>query len=202
MNAFFALSVWPRRRAVRGLLMRRVLSGFLLAGAVTAPAYAADAPLYAFVDADGILHITDRLADVPEPYYTVYKQRRPSPAADSDADPARTTPRRRPVPAAVDVAAPAADQQARARAQWQQLMATWRDKLSQSTLALQQAEAEAQGASNPILRETPVGRQRWQATQARVAQWRGKAVEARRMLLETLPSRAKREHVPPQWLLP
>lgn len=190
--------------------MTRFGVGVLLGGLVLAGARVASAEprfVYRWVDKAGVVHLTDRLADVPEPFYSTYQawvkeeleRRQAAGLPDASSTPpqpvtVRPPPSRPPEPSLVE--------QKRARREgWRKLMAYWRAELLAASAALDEVDQEkALARLNPTLAQTP-------AVKARVAEIDKKRqvalarVEAaRRMLLEQLPARARRERVPPKWL--
>jgi hypothetical protein len=160
--------------------------------------------IFKWVDKEGHLHATQTLADVPEPYYSMYaaELRRREEAkrnAPSDAPPAIETVPESPRPE-VKLRGTASQIEAQQK-KWRQLVAEHRAALASATAALEAIDSEIeQAGANPVLRETPQAR----AKLAELAEKRAEqltAVEnARRMLLEDLPKQAKKEGVPPRWL--
>jgi hypothetical protein len=212
--------------------MRRVLAGRLvgwLAGAaavgllVLSPAIRASGePVYFhWVDAKGNLHVTDSLAEVPEPYQSLYQAKLRAAAEARERNGEGGAPAVRPeAPRSAEGASPPVqpeggqtvapetpgapsviDEEAARRQRWKELVAAWRADLEQSTAELSAAEEELGNAQmNPILRELPGARERIDAAQARRQQALERVTKARKMLLEELPARAKKELVPPAWL--
>ncbi len=173
-----------------------------------APAGADEALIFRWVDKAGNLHVTDRLGDVPEPYYGAYLaelKRREALRAQQGAAVAA------PAPAVVPEVEPPADppaaqpslvdQEIARREHWRQTVAFWRDELRAATEALVAVEAErAQAALNPLLAQTPQVQATVAALDARRAEALERVGRARQVLLEELPQRARRENVPPKWL--
>jgi hypothetical protein len=194
----------------------RICGGVILAVAawLLPEGVRADAPLFVWADAQAHVHVTDRLANVPEPYRTTYAVRLEAmrqagqapggPAGPVGVPPPRTAEVKFAGSGAERVAAlsPQASQQAALRAQWQQRMVAARTELMGATDALQRLEASIDAARmNPVLRLTPPVQAQVEGLEAQRAQAQTRVLDARRMLLETLPQQAQREHIPPQWLM-
>lgn len=173
--------------------------------------------IYTWMDANGDLHVTDRLNDVPEPYYSLYvaeeNERRDSrelegASAGEKAAPehhvaggpqASPKPVRRPGVAARSGSLLVKDAVLKKR--WSQLLAQWRTELRVATERLAAIDKEiAEARHNPILSQTPQIRQRVAALGDQRIAARARVDNARRMLIEELPERARREGVPPKWL--
>lgn len=174
-----------------------------------APPAHADAPLFVWVDKAGALHATDRLQDVPEPFYGMYaaqlKEREkaaggagaPPPPAPAEA-PARTN-----TPSGAPFAAPltAADL-ASSRQNWKELVAHWRLELAQATAELQKIDGEMENVQgNPVLRLLPTNQERIQVLMPLRTLAQDRVEKARRHLVDEIPKRARAQGVPPQWLL-
>jgi hypothetical protein len=191
---------------------RRILGlagALLLASVVGLRAARADGPMFVWADKDGNLHATDRLSDVPEPYYAVYAERLrelekeghlPKEEA-APAAPAYTPPR--PVTVRGNTEPPiTAETEILKRKKWRELMTHWRQELATATTELQKVEQEAsETGMNPLLRLTPQVQAQLDAIGPRRDAARARVLKARTMLLEVLPKRARDERVPPQWLL-
>ena len=193
--------------SIRDKQVRKVLAALWLAALLPRLAWA-DGEIFSWVDDKGALHATDRLADVPEPYYSIYharlleleKKRAASPAADPDP-PADASPEASPPPA-TQSGQSAAAQQAAARQTWRALIAHWRQELTSATSDLQAVEELIGHAEmNPILRQTPAVETELATLEPRRQAALARVMAARRMLLTTLPERARQERVPPLWLL-
>jgi hypothetical protein len=175
--------------------------------------------IFRWVDKTGDLHVTDRLADVPEPYYSMYaaeiarleKNKGKQKSRDRSVAPApRSTPPRSPGSSAAP-APPAGrraggpsivDRELARQKQWQDLVARWRKELATATAEVEKIDQElAQARSNPILRTTPQARAQIEAIESRRVGALRKLERARKMLLETIPARARAEQVPPRWLM-
>lgn len=172
----------------------------------------ADAPLFSWLDAGGTVHITDRLADVPEPYYSTYKAAQlrkqqeaaaraaQAPGAQAVQQPAEPTANTAPIQPSV---VHGADDTRQQRLRWQAQMAYWRTELQQSLQRLQRAEAEhAAMANNLLLRQTPTGKAQLAQFEEALQMAKAQALRARHMLLTQLPAQAQAQHVPQQWLAP
>ncbi len=177
--------------------------------ALTALARAEGGIIFRWVDKEGNLHATDTLADVPEPYYSLYaaKLRAIEEArANGAKDPEKAVP---PPPSTPPVTPPPpkaglspSEQQAIARKHWKDLVAYWRGQLAAATDALAAAEEElGRLRQNPVLRETPQVRAQIAAAKKHRDEVKERLEHARHMLEVELPARAKREGVPPRWLL-
>lgn len=193
------------------LLSVAVGCGLLFAGAASAQA---ELTVFRWVDEAGDLHFTDRLADVPEPYYSLYaaklkaleekkKQNKASrPAAVAPAPTAAPSPALKEKPVPKKKAKSYVDRELERRAMWIALIAKWRRALSAATDRVRKIQDQLDAVRfNPILRTLPKAR----LDAERFKQQRDRAVHrveaARKMLLETLPARARKENVPPKWLL-
>jgi len=180
---------------------------------------AAQGPIFRWVDRDGNLHLSDELADVPEPYRSMYEARlREAAEARKHAPPAPAVP---PTPAAPPAVPPSPmpahegdshaadgpapsiiDKEVARRQRWKELVASWRAELSAATEALAQADERLGDlVANPLMAATPaVAADIAAAKQARAAAL-SRLEQARHMLLTELPARARRESVPPAWLM-
>ncbi len=157
--------------------------------------------IFKWVDENGNLHATQILADVPEPYYSMYaselRRRQESKQGQAPAPPAVEEAPSAPRP--TQVKGVASENEARQK-RWRELVARARADLTAATAALEAADqAVLQAGANPVLRHTP-------AVQAKLAELATErqaalaAVEAaRRQLLEDLPRQARKEGVPPRW---
>jgi hypothetical protein len=177
-------------------------------GLVCASAVAA--PIFTWVDRQGGLHATDRLQDVPEPYYSMYaaelKAREQKagatpvpPAAEAAAPPTPrpvvTTPR----PAIEPVTAAG---EAKRRQTWRDLVAQWRRELAAATANLQKITQELDEAQlNPVLRVLPANQERINDLMSLRTKAQDRVEKARLMLVDDIPKRARAEGVPPLWLL-
>lgn len=194
----------------------RILGGVVLgiAAWLLPQGVRADAPLFVWADAQAHVHVTDRLSDVPEPYHSVYAARvaemkkgkgatgqvtviPAAPAIPDSSGHSRSTS----VEDRVADLSPLATAEANRRSDWQRRVAQARSELTAATEHLADVEKTIQQTGmNPVLRLTP----QVQATLANLevdhAQAQSRVLDSRRMLLETLPQQAEREHVPAQWL--
>ncbi|OGQ85282.1 MAG: hypothetical protein A2289_10765 [Deltaproteobacteria bacterium RIFOXYA12_FULL_58_15] len=172
-------------------------SVFVIAATIAMPARAGD--IFRFVDNAGVVHFTDRIGDVPEPYHSMYAaelRRREENGMNSPS------PSPSPLVQSVPVRAPSrptgVDAEIARQKKWQNLVALWRQKLAAATAALEKADAElAQAGASPL---TPVRAMAGQI-EVRRSQILAEVDEARRMLVEDIPKRARKDNVPPKWLL-
>lgn len=183
-----------------------VAAVLLVAAGVTA-----QPTIFKWIDPQGGLHATDRLGDVPEPYYSMYvarlraleEQRSKAggpPAATAPS--VATEPVVAPVPVQAPPAAPSLVEQVRAKqARWKALVAHWRSELGDATTALEAVQNElAEAGLNPILSQTPEVKARIAELQERRDSAKVRLETARKMLLEELPAKARKEAVPLKWL--
>lgn len=194
----------------------RILGGVVLgiAAWLLPEGVRADAPLFVWADAQAHVHVTDRLSDVPEPYHSVYVARiaemkkgkaAPGSVTVVAAAPAIPSPydKGRHVNSADRVAAlsPLATEQANRRNEWQARIAKARSELTAATEQLAEVEKNIQQTGmNPVLRLTPQVQTALASLETEHARAQSRVLDSRRMLLETLPKQAEREHVPAQWL--
>lgn len=161
--------------------------------------------VFRWVDARGNLHLTDELADVPEPYYSAYRAQlrdREGARARQPAQPPAQAASRASAPTSAAPAGSVIEQEAERRRTWKALVAKWRQELTGATSELARLDEElGRLAANPLLRET--GPTKARMTELEVARARAIArlEAARRMLVTELPARAKKEGVPPAWLM-
>lgn len=162
--------------------------------------------IFHFVDKTGVVHFTDRLGDVPEPYHSMYKADLERQKKEKKNSPGV----KRPVPqqspsqprARHHHAGPSIiDQEIKRRQAWRNLIQKWRDKLKAATLELKEIGAERDRLNfNPILRHTPMVKESLVPIEKKHAEALRRVEKAQKMLLETLPKRARKEGVPPKWL--
>lgn len=205
-----------QRAATRTESSLRILGGVALgiAAWLLPHGVRADAPLFVWADDHAHVHVTDRLSDVPEPYHSVYaakvaelKKNGKTPGTVTVV-PARATmagPRRMDEQgdsqSRVAALSPQATEEAARRAEWQGKMAQARSELTAATEHLAEVEKSiAETGMNPVLRMTPPVQAQLAALETDHAQAQARVLDSRRMLLETLPQQAQREHVPAQWL--
>jgi len=168
----------------------------------------AQGPIFRWVDRDGNLHLSDELADVPEPFRAMYaaKLREAAEAKRNGGAPAVPAPAPKPevVSRPPEANGPSIiDEEAARRQRWKKEVASWRARLASATEDLAAAEARvvAEVETDPLLANTPLAHHELLAArQARVNALE-RIEEARRMLLTELPARARREGVPPAWLM-
>lgn len=197
----------------------RILGGVVLGVAawLLPQGVRADAPLFVWADARAHVHVTDRLSDVPEPYHSVYAARvaelkkagkgtgGPGSVTVVPAEAAFAVPRVGDASGSgadrVANLSPLATEQANRRSEWRGRIAQARGELTQATEQLADLEKTiAEAGMNPILRLTPQVQAKLASLEQEHAQAQSRVLDSRRMLLETLPQQAKREHVPAQWL--
>ncbi|MEO1172230.1 MAG: DUF4124 domain-containing protein [Myxococcota bacterium] len=160
--------------------------------------------IYRWVDAKGVVHFTDDIGQVPEPYASMYQARiREIEEARAAAVGDRKTPppqkrESRNYPTIPDVTAPI---EAR-RSYWKERVKTWRSKLADATSELARVDKQlSELRLNPLLRTTPKVKEQIAAAEKRREAALGKVGAAKKMLLETIPKEAKKEQVPPRWIL-
>jgi hypothetical protein len=184
-----------------------VAIGWLVALVLSAQPASASDLIFKWADEHGNLHITDRLGDVPEPYYSMYaaEVKRREQQAKTANRPAPSPEKRvsQPSPALPASRAPSiVEREIARRNKWKKLVAHWRTQLRAATAEVERLDAELDGTQlNPLLRHTPQVKARRQAIEARRQQALVRLEQARWMLLEEIPARAKKENVPPKWLL-
>jgi hypothetical protein len=163
--------------------------------------------IFHWFDRQGNLHATDRLQDVPEPYYAMYAARLKALAEKN----AQSAPTAHPPSLAGPVAGltgaetkeqpSIVDAQIAQRKRWKDTMAHWRAELSEATEALMATDKQMDSLQlNPILRLTPQVQDQIAALTNQRQQASSRLENARTMLTETLPQQAQKEHVPPAWL--
>jgi len=189
------------RRALRaGVMLGLTLAGLPLV---------AQTMVFKWIDARGTLHVTDRLADVPEPYYSMYRAKlRETEEQRAKAGVApRPAPSPPPTPPPVEGGTPESqvlspvELELKNRADWKALVARWRGELAQATAEVESIQTELDQASlNPILRETPEVKAQLADIEARRLAAMTRLEAAKKMLLVELPARAKKESVSPKWL--
>lgn len=149
-----------------------------------------------WADASGRVHYERSLAEVPEPYHSMYRQGRRTAQGtlEFDTEPQATPP-------GLDSES-ATEQVIAARDQWRSLTGGWQAELYASLRELLQAMMRpAPLAFNPMLQYTPAGRTIVGGTQQQVVQdARTRALRARHMLLDVLPRMARAQGAPPAWL--
>ena len=162
----------------------------------------AESPIFVWVDKGGNLHATDRLQDVPEPYFAMYTAQLKESAknlANAPSEPVSAP--YRPAGAAPPASNPALDD-AKKRQEWRALMAQWRHELAAATLNLQKVDRDlADTEANPVLRLNPQNRSRADELMHLRMQAAFRVEQARHMLMDELPRRARVEQVPPLWLM-
>lgn len=204
----------PFVRDVRVFLLRLSPAAVTFALGVLCglPALAQGRPIFSWIDANGALHATQLLAEVPEPFYSIYRVRMDAvaqaqrAAAQSGQD-VRSPPSQAAVVPQVVASGGGVPNgalaTAEARMRWRAQALQARHALVDATAALQAAEdARAEAARNPLLNFTPAVQARVRAADAAVEAARKQAVQARRRLLTDLPEQARKAGVPPAWLLP
>lgn len=199
----------PRSASTRRIAMAAVLAAISLAGGSAL----AERYLFRWLGADGVLHVTDRLDDVPEPYYSAYaarlKQieeerekrakeaggRPPRPSGDDAPAELPRAPRPKSVPRG------AADNILARQAWWKAEVARWRHELMEATDALRRIEEELGTLqSNALLAVTGPAKTRIAELEGEQPKAAARVEKAKSQLLEGLPAQAKKEGVPPRWL--
>lgn len=202
---------------MRALASRRVRPTLIVALVATISAASdvalAERYLFRWVGADGVLHVTDRLDDVPEPYYSAYvarlkqiEEEREKRARESGGRPPKSAgteaptevpraPRPRPVPRG------AADDILARQAWWKAEVARWRHELMEATEALRRIEEELGNLqSNALLAVTGPSKTRSAELEAAQPPAVARVEKAKKQLMDVLPAQAKKEGVPPRWL--
>lgn len=180
---------------------------FLCLLSVWAATAKAERPLFVWADEHANLHVTDRLVDVPEPYHTIYAKRLEKARASKNA----TNPEAEEGPqvqarydnsaTAVQDLAPYATAEIEKRHGWQKRFADARNELTEATQALASIEQKIlEKGQNPILRLTPVVKKELAELEATRIEAQARVLNARRMLLETLPQQARQAQIPAQWV--
>lgn len=168
----------------------------------------AQSEIFRFVDKQGVFHFTDRLADVPEPYYSYYRARQREREAKAmlqgNAVPSTPSPVRQPspLPAFERPSGPSlVEQEEQRRLMWKGLVARWREELANAMTALEDVRSQRdQETLNPVLSQTPEVQARIAELDLKEAAALAKLERARKALAEDLPARAKRENASPKWL--
>jgi len=211
-----------RRLPFRGCVRRSAAVLVLACALVHGSAVSAGSSIFRWVDAQGNLHLTDTLAEVPEPYFSMYtaklreaeerKNNRAASAEGTAAAPARVPESltnaeadarviaAMPQDAGAEGEVPAYVREAKRRTEWKALIAHWREELEAATQELgQRTEEVGELTVNPLLRETPAVRQAIATAEALRLEAMRRVERARQMLLTELPARAKKDMVPPAW---
>lgn len=129
---------------------------------------------YYWTDAAGNLHASDMLQDVPEPYYSSYKQAEATaPAQPSVLAATATTP----VPSGYF------EEQERLRKEKKDVVAFWRNELVAATAQLQEVEQRLAALRfNPILAQTPNVKAQMAEEEGRRIQRAARVQHAKKML--------------------
>ena len=184
-----------------------LLAGMIVA-AFSSAAHSQANIIFHWIDSQGNLHATDRLQDVPEPYYGLYaaklralvernaqNSQGPSPAAAPS--PAPSVRPSNPGSGGISIV----DAEIARRKHWKDTMAEWRRELETATEKFTAIDGQIQSLEmNPILRLTPQVEAQVTALQTSRSQALARVERARVMLTETLPKQARVESVPPAWL--
>lgn len=185
---------------------RAALAVGLLLFAVSA-AQASGNRIFKWVDGDGDIHMTDTLAEVPEPYRSMYRaeleKQKEKDAKDGGTNGEAKRQRERAPKKTADSSNETrpSTKIRQKRERWKALVAKWRKRLKHATAELQNANVElARLRRNPLLRQTPKYRARIAAAEKRRQAALQKVEQAKKMLTEELPRRAKKADVPPKWL--
>ncbi len=183
----------------RGLVVALAFLG--VAGAALAQSV-----IYRWVDRDGVVHFTDDLSKVPEPYASMYQARireiekKRAEAVGDRSDP----PPSRPPPSTRKPESPpsSADAIEKEREKWQARVAEWRKELDAATEALAKLDEDKGNlTNNALLRVTPQVKAQIEAVEKRREAALKRVEKAKKMLLETIPAEAKKAGVPYKWLL-
>lgn len=157
----------------------------LFAAVCASHAHAAPRKQFVWADADGTVHTSAQLADVAEPYLSLYR-----------AEALATVQARGACAGGATATGLEAD-----RSRWQDRVRTARGQLLAATLAWAQLQAAAQTVQvNPILRLLPAAQEKPGVSPEVRAQAKARLSAARKALEETLPEEARRAHVPMAWL--
>ncbi|MEL6759910.1 MAG: DUF4124 domain-containing protein [Myxococcota bacterium] len=187
--------------------MRLVWLAFLASMVLASSSVAAESVVYRWADKNGVIHLSDDLSKVPEPYASLYQARireleakRAERVGDrKEPPPSRARPSRNRPPTKTTGLA---EREIQKRERWQKRVRQWRQELERATNTLAEREERlAQLQVNPLLRLTPQVKTQIESVEEERAQAILRLEKARKMLLETLPSEAKKEGVPLRWLL-
>lgn len=169
---------------------------------------AAENVVYAWVDDAGTVHFTDDLAQVPEPYLSMYAAEIRAAEERRAEERSKAGTKRKPqepeaAPSRPERPKPSiADSEEQKRLSWQKKVADARKELSAATDALQAAQQRRnQIAINPIMAVTPHVKARLEKAEADLAAAEQRVQRAKAYLLEDLPAKAKKAGVPYKWLL-
>ena len=176
----FCVPFWAKRPARAPLGLWAVLLCALSLGTGTA---VAATPPFVWADADGTVHESMRLTDVPEPFLAIYRARAVARGNNSGA-------------AAQVATGPEAE-----RAAWQRRLQMARENLMTATVQwadLSRRDAELK--LNPVLRLTPAYQAQIEAGAKPLAAALARYLAARKALTETLPEAARKAGVPMAWL--
>lgn len=194
-----------------------------LLGALGSAAPAFASPIFKWIDERGDFHATDRLADVPEPYRSMYEARlaaeraaaearakaqaeagqrgAPNEAFPKTSPKAQVAPASKRPPRAESSAQGFSAREDALRKTWLELVKHWRDELHAATVEVEDIEKKLEEAGqNPLLRHTPPVKLELENLERTKARALGRVAEARRMLIDELPKRARKEGIPPKWL--
>ena len=150
--------------------------------------------IFKWIDARGNLHATDRLSDVPEPYYGMYRAKlralEEERAKQGNPQPARPAATPEPIVApdagsseTADAPPSIVDLELKRREGWKALVLQWRGALSAATGEVESIQAELDEATlNPILLETPAVKARVVEISARRDQAMERLEKARKTL--------------------
>ncbi len=178
-----------------------LLIPFALSVAATAKA---DDVIFYWADKQHVIHATNEIGEVPEPYRAMYRARLkeleeakkngPKPAPQ----PAYTPP---PSSPAIQPQGSIVDQELAKQKMWRDEVYHWRTELRVATEDLNRIQAQIDQANfNPVLRTTPQAKAQIGPLEQDQQRAIGRIDVAQRMLTQDLPARAKREGVPPRWL--
>ena len=165
----------------------------------------ADDVIFYWSDKQHVVHATQNLDDVPEPYRAMYRARvkELEEAKKNAQKPAQSPPSTPPPSPAVPQPGPSiVDRELQRQKYWRDEIYKWRTELRIATEDLHRIQLQIDEVNlNPILRMTPQAQAQLEPLEEDRQRAIGRVDVAQRMLTQDLPTRAKRENVPPQWLL-
>ncbi|MEO0815004.1 MAG: DUF4124 domain-containing protein [Myxococcota bacterium] len=168
----------------------------------------AQAVVYKWADKNGVIHFTDDISQVPEPYASMYQARireiekRKAEAVGDRREPLPDRPERSRTATPKKRGPSTVEQIRKDQKKWQDRVAEWRTRLEQATASLERIEQKkAQLTLNPILRTTPQAREKIDAVNKERDAALKRVARAKKMLLETIPEEARKARVPYQWIL-
>jgi len=163
----------------------------------------ADDVLFYWADKQHVVHATQNLDEVPEPYRAMYRARlkeleEAKKNAPKQAPPppqyTPSTPPRQPQPSIVD-------QELAKQKMWRDEVQKWRTELRVATEDLNRIQGQIDQVNfNPVLRMTPQAKAQLEPLERDKMSAINRVDTAQRMLTQDLPARAKRDGAPPRWL--